>query len=71
MTIEEGEAVFGKRWNPWTKEEQIEFVKALDGTEPRYPIYLDLACLHWQHLPDAYEKGMNVDIKARMRAKAG
>lgn len=69
MTIQEGEAIFGKRWNLWSREEQIEFVKALTGSEPRFPIYLNLACAHWQHLPDAFEKAWEVDIKSRMRTK--
>lgn len=61
--------MFGKRWNLWSQEEQIEFVKALDGTEPVYPIYSNLACAHWKHLPDIYEQTIGVDIKGRMALK--
>ena len=68
MNIDEGEKKFKKRWNTWTKEEQIEFVKALDGTEPNYPVYLNLACTHWEHVPDAYEQAIGIPLKAKMRA---
>lgn len=68
MRIDEAEKKFGKSYKEWTQEEQIEFVKLLDGTEPSFPIYLNLACSHWQHVPDAYEKGMSINIKARAKA---
>ncbi len=68
MTIDEGEKVFKKRWNTWTDEERIEFVKALDGTEPTFPIYLSLACAYWRHVPDIYEKAIGVNIKKRAEA---
>ena len=69
MNIQQAEVKFGKRWNLWTKEEQIEFVKALDGTEPRIPGILNLACLHWEHIPDVFEEKQGIKIKERMRAK--
>lgn len=68
MTIDEGEKKFKKRWNTWTEAERIEFVKALTGDEPHFPIYLNLACAYWQHLPDIYEQKMGINIKARAKA---
>lgn len=56
MNVEEGEKVFGKRWNEWSEQQRIEFVKALDGTEPCYPIYLNLCCMYPEHIPEVYEK---------------
>lgn len=33
MTVEEGEEIFGKRWNYWSRDEQREFVRALDPND--------------------------------------
>lgn len=68
MTIDEAEKKFKKRLSTWTKQEQIEFVKALDGKEPSLPIYLNLACAHWEVVPDAYETAIGIEIKKRARA---
>jgi hypothetical protein len=43
MKIEEGEHIFGKRWNLWTPEERREFARALEVDDLKYPIYLNFA----------------------------
>ena len=56
MNVEEAEKVFGKRWNEWDEDEQEEFVEALDGNDPAYPLYLNLCCAHPVAIPKAYEE---------------
>jgi hypothetical protein len=43
MKIEDGEVVFGKRWNQWTPDEWREFARVLEVTDMGYPIYLNCA----------------------------
>jgi hypothetical protein len=43
VQIEEGETIFGKRWNLWTQEERREFARALEVQDLKYPIYFNFA----------------------------
>lgn len=51
MTIEEGEAIFGKRWSEWSVAEAREFVSVLTPEEARKPATLGLALAHPDVLP--------------------
>lgn len=44
MTIEEGEEVFGRRWNHWTDGERAEFAKVLEPGN-----LLNAGCLAMAH----------------------
>ena len=51
MKIEEAEAIFGKRWNQWTEEENREFASVLQADELVYPIYLNFGMKYFDILP--------------------
>lgn len=51
MKGEEAEYIFGKRWPEWTEQEIIEFVRALDDSDPYIPLTLDWCMAHLEHVP--------------------
>jgi len=51
MTVEEGEEVFGKRWNLWTPEERRQFVSVMDRSNMGNPLCLRLICEHMDSAP--------------------
>lgn len=46
MKIEEGEAIFGKRWADWSEAERREFVSCLEANEINFPLVINWA-LHY------------------------
>lgn len=52
MTIEEGEALFGKRWNAWTEAEQREFCSVLEPGNVHNPGCLAMACRYPRSVSD-------------------
>jgi len=47
MKIEEGEQIFGKRWDEWTPEEKKEFVSCLEPNDVWVPACLSMAAKYY------------------------
>ena len=50
MLIEDGELVFGKRWDEWTKAERHEFCSVMEPEDLRSPLYIDWAMQYTEYL---------------------
>ena len=68
MRIEEGEAIFGKRWNYWTDEEQAQFMSVITIEELLTPLCLNWAIKHETRLPPEVRDWV---VQARKRAGQG
>lgn len=58
MTVDDAEIMFGKRWNKWSEQETLEFVKALQPENLNIPFTLNLAMGHFEKLPEQTQKKM-------------